>query len=727
MVENCICVVASIICVWFRVTCITDTDLFVQMSSHQTPQHTSNALVPPLQNASIPENQRPVSAGAPPSTQEIDFEMDENEYFDFSQYNSENQQQQGASLIQNQATSHPHHPIHHQVQQLQSSQPSPMHQQSQPSAIHQQAQQLQHSKMPSKQLLQPPAAPRQTPLVMQQQQQVRHQYQVTKISRPHDEKKEATKVHQVDHPVKLPSQAGVPFVGNPLLYPYPHPMIPGVVPPLAPPPVIPHGANPAAAAVAAAAATAGPYLQFLTHTLNNFYAAAALGSQSPAALLSPNISPMLASSLMQSPLMHQLPASQLPPLLANHSAARSPAKLPLATLNPPVPKKVSVPAASPKSAPVHPPPLASPKAQNSTIAPLPPSASPRAQNSSIVLPAQNNAMTVPAQAPQVQNSVVPPAPPLPPQYLFHHAAMPHVPYVFQTHAQQNNKTTPPPAPKPTPKLPPPTPKLLEPSISVTSNTSDAVDEPQQERDEAKQINKLEPKEDSMQEDKEDSAANPSVSSDNMNDSGNTGDDSAMGSPLSPADGFDVDRDGRKGRRGGRSGKPRAKTCQRWTEEQNRALREAVLKYGPRNWKKIAEEIGNVFTADQCNQHWHRVLNPRIIKGDWTPQEDELLYERVASFGESSWTKIAEGIPGRTDIQCRHRYFQKKKEFQTQMKMNSPPSAQDMLGNKNGTSNGSTKSPLKRPDFQFGVNTKFLETSCDSSHFSYFESNFSGIC
>eukprot|EP00761_Pharyngomonas_kirbyi_P000302 gb/GECH01000302.1/.p1 GENE.gb/GECH01000302.1/~~gb/GECH01000302.1/.p1 ORF type:complete len:694 (+),score=145.38 gb/GECH01000302.1/:1-2082(+) len=93
------------------------------------------------------------------------------------------------------------------------------------------------------------------------------------------------------------------------------------------------------------------------------------------------------------------------------------------------------------------------------------------------------------------------------------------------------------------------------------------------------------------------------------------------------------------------------------------LREAVLKYGPKNWKKIAEEIGGQFTADQCNQHWHRVLNPRIIKGDWTPAEDDLLFERVVTHGESAWTKVAEGIPGRTDIQCRHRYFQRKKELE----------------------------------------------------------------
>jgi hypothetical protein len=126
--------------------------------------------------------------------------------------------------------------------------------------------------------------------------------------------------------------------------------------------------------------------------------------------------------------------------------------------------------------------------------------------------------------------------------------------------------------------------------------------------------------------------------------------------------------GKKGKKGKKTSssnnnRARSKTCKRWTEAQNRALRDAVLKYGPRNWKKIAAEIGGQFTADQCNQRWHRVSNPRIIKGDWTPEEDDLLFSLVQEFGESAWTKVAETIPGRTDIQCRHRFFQRKKEIE----------------------------------------------------------------
>lgn len=104
-----------------------------------------------------------------------------------------------------------------------------------------------------------------------------------------------------------------------------------------------------------------------------------------------------------------------------------------------------------------------------------------------------------------------------------------------------------------------------------------------------------------------------------------------------------------------------KVNHRWTEEENKLLKDLVAKYGPKNWKNIAEALGNRHSADQCNQHWHRVVDPNIVKGDWTQEEDDLLMEKVQQLGESSWTKVAEYIEGRTDIQCRHRYFQKKKE------------------------------------------------------------------
>ncbi|KAL0476390.1 Myb-related protein [Acrasis kona] len=108
-----------------------------------------------------------------------------------------------------------------------------------------------------------------------------------------------------------------------------------------------------------------------------------------------------------------------------------------------------------------------------------------------------------------------------------------------------------------------------------------------------------------------------------------------------------------------------RTCARWTEDENRRLVEAVVKYEGKNWQAIAEEVANK-TQDQCNQHWHRVINPLISKDPWTEEEDEILVQAVSDVGESSWKKVSERLVSkyttakRTDLQCRHRWIIIKK-------------------------------------------------------------------
>jgi hypothetical protein len=124
--------------------------------------------------------------------------------------------------------------------------------------------------------------------------------------------------------------------------------------------------------------------------------------------------------------------------------------------------------------------------------------------------------------------------------------------------------------------------------------------------------------------------------------------------------------------GGSSSKVRKKrSCTRWTEDENKKLIEAYVKYEGKNWSAIAKAVGNK-TSDQCNQHWHRVLNPAISKKPWTDDEDNQLVARVNEYGESSWKKISEGLRGRTDLQCRHRWTQIKKTISKGGKMSNSP-------------------------------------------------------
>ena len=40
------------------------------------------------------------------------------------------------------------------------------------------------------------------------------------------------------------------------------------------------------------------------------------------------------------------------------------------------------------------------------------------------------------------------------------------------------------------------------------------------------------------------------------------------------------------------------------------------------------------------------INPEMIKGPWTEDEDRTLIDNVSAFGAQNWTKIAQSLPGR---------------------------------------------------------------------------------
>lgn len=80
-----------------------------------------------------------------------------------------------------------------------------------------------------------------------------------------------------------------------------------------------------------------------------------------------------------------------------------------------------------------------------------------------------------------------------------------------------------------------------------------------------------------------------------------------------------------------------------------------------------------------DQHWYRVLNPRINKKPWNNEEDNLLRKAVANFGESSWCQVMHQLPNRTDIQCRHRWVMLKKALRDKVEAkggSTTPSSRD---------------------------------------------------
>uniref|UniRef100_A0A7N0V7C5 Uncharacterized protein n=1 Tax=Kalanchoe fedtschenkoi TaxID=63787 RepID=A0A7N0V7C5_KALFE len=93
----------------------------------------------------------------------------------------------------------------------------------------------------------------------------------------------------------------------------------------------------------------------------------------------------------------------------------------------------------------------------------------------------------------------------------------------------------------------------------------------------------------------------------------------------------------------------------WEEEEDARLCAAVRVFGESNWQMVASVLDKR-TGTQCSNRWKKSLNPaRVRVGRWTIDEDKRMKVSVKLFGAKCWSKIAQFVPGRTQVQCRERW------------------------------------------------------------------------
>uniref|UniRef100_A0A8C7LFI2 Uncharacterized protein n=2 Tax=Oncorhynchus kisutch TaxID=8019 RepID=A0A8C7LFI2_ONCKI len=66
----------------------------------------------------------------------------------------------------------------------------------------------------------------------------------------------------------------------------------------------------------------------------------------------------------------------------------------------------------------------------------------------------------------------------------------------------------------------------------------------------------------------------------------------------------------------------------WTKEEDDKVIELVSKYGTKQWAMVAKHLKGRL-GKQCRECWHNHLNPDVKKSSWTPEEDLIIYKELS--------------------------------------------------------------------------------------------------
>ncbi|KAF5765964.1 putative transcription factor MYB-HB-like family [Helianthus annuus] len=90
----------------------------------------------------------------------------------------------------------------------------------------------------------------------------------------------------------------------------------------------------------------------------------------------------------------------------------------------------------------------------------------------------------------------------------------------------------------------------------------------------------------------------------------------------------------------------------WTMEEDLILMNYIADHGEGVWNTLAKSAGLKRTGKSCRLRWLNYLRPDVRRGNITPEEQLLIMELHAKWG-NRWSKIAKHLPGRTDNEIKN--------------------------------------------------------------------------
>ncbi|KAJ7472593.1 hypothetical protein FB451DRAFT_1089466 [Mycena latifolia] len=96
----------------------------------------------------------------------------------------------------------------------------------------------------------------------------------------------------------------------------------------------------------------------------------------------------------------------------------------------------------------------------------------------------------------------------------------------------------------------------------------------------------------------------------------------------------------------------------WSAQEDELLRIAVNREEPGNpapskWHAIAQHVPNRTNKD-CRKRWYAKMSSDVVKGGWSPDEDQRLLSAIDTFG-TRWSLVSSMVQTRNSDQCAKRW------------------------------------------------------------------------